>query len=183
MDAVVFIWEEDGFPDEPISGNTDDTDDYGYLDHIYTNNMPETRKILGEFYEIIKSYTDHERISMLEVYLSPEDILPYYDVGDFPFNFELLFYEKDPTADDVLNRITSTLDNLPEGKHANWVVSIFENIPVFIFSQKNSLIFITKRISNTFNSSIYKRSKTVHHSNLIPSLKVRFILQSGLYYK
>ena len=89
--------------------------------------MPETRKILGEFYEIIKSYTDHERISMLEVYLSPEDILPYYDVGDFPFNFELLFYEKDPTADDVLNRITSTLDNLPEGKHVNWVVSIIEN--------------------------------------------------------
>ena len=127
MDAVVFIWEEDGFPDEPVSGNTDDANDYGYLDHIYTNNMPETRKILGEFYEIIKSYTDHERISMLEVYLSPEDILPYYDVGDFPFNFELLFYERDPTADDVLNRITSTLDNLPEGKHANWVVSIIEN--------------------------------------------------------
>ena len=104
--------------------NTDDANDYGYLDHIYTNNMPKTRKILGEFYEIIKSYTDHERISMLEVYLSPEDILPYYDVGDFPFNFELLFYEKDPTADDVLNRITSTLDNVPEGKHVNWVVSI-----------------------------------------------------------
>ena len=85
--------------------------------------MLGTRKVLSEFYELIKSYTDQERISMLEVYLPPADILPYYDVGDFPFNFQLLFYDNDPTADDVLNRISSTLDELPEGKHANWVVS------------------------------------------------------------
>ena len=125
MDAVAFIWEEAGFPDEPISGNTDDPNDYGYLDHIYTNNMPGTRKVLAEFYHLIKDYTDHERISMLEVYLSPEDILPYYDVGDFPFNFQLLFYDHDVSADEILERITNTLDSLPDGKHANWVVSIF----------------------------------------------------------
>ena len=31
MDAVATIWEEEGFPDEPISGNTDDPNDYAYL--------------------------------------------------------------------------------------------------------------------------------------------------------
>ena len=123
MDAVAHIWEEAGFPDEPLSGNTDDANDYGYLDHIYTNNLPGTRKVLGEFYDLIKSYTDSERISMLEVYLSPQDIIPYYQVGDFPFNFQLLFYNEDVTADDILNRISSTLDDLPDGKTANWVVS------------------------------------------------------------
>ena len=60
---------------------------------------------------------------MLEVYLSPKDFAPYYEVGDFPFNFELIFYNRDVTADIVLNKITNTLENLPEGKKANWVVS------------------------------------------------------------
>ena len=131
MDAVAHIWEEDGFPDEPISGNTDDPNDYGYLDHIYTNNMPGTRQVLAEFYELIKSYSDPERISMLEVYLSPEDILPYYEVGDFPFNFQLLFYDHDVSADTILERITSTLDSLPDGKKANWVVSIPKMTPLY----------------------------------------------------
>merc|ERR1711935_876512 len=84
--------------------------------------MPGTRKVLAEFYEIIKSYSDHERISMLEVYLSPEDILPYYEVGDFPFNFQLPFYDENASADEILERITNTLDSLPDGKHANWVL-------------------------------------------------------------
>ena len=65
---------------------------------------------------------------MLEVYLSPQDLAPYYQVGDFPFNFQLLFYNEDVTANDILNRISSTLDDLSDGKRANWVVSekVFE---------------------------------------------------------
>ena len=126
MDAVAFIWEDENLPDEPLSGNTDDPNDYGYLDHIYTNNLQGTRDVLGQFYELIKSYEaidGQERISMLEVYLDAEELQAYYEVGDFPFNFNLLFYDKEPTADDVLQRISTSLDNLPEGKKANWVVS------------------------------------------------------------
>ena len=135
MDAVATIWEEEGFPDEPISGTTDDPNDYSYLDHIYTYNLPGTRKVLGEFYDLIKSYTDHERISMLEVYLSPEDFAPYYEVGDFPFNFELIFYNFDVTADIVLEKITNTLEYLPDGKKANWVVSfLVKNRVIYNFT-------------------------------------------------
>ena len=35
MDAVATIWEEEGFPDEPISGTTDDPNDYAYLGAKY----------------------------------------------------------------------------------------------------------------------------------------------------
>lgn len=125
MDAVAHISEADGLPDEPTSGNSDDPNDYGYLNHIYTTNLPATRDVLGEFYKLIKSYAaidGHDRISLLEVYLSPEEILPYYEVGDFPFNFQLLFYNENPTADDILGRITSALDGVPEGKKINWVL-------------------------------------------------------------
>ena len=87
---------------------------------------------MGEFYDLIKSYTDHERISMLEVYLSPEDFASYYEVSDFPFNFELIFYNFDVTADIVLEKITNTLEYLPDGKKANWVVS---------FLVKNQVIY------------------------------------------
>lgn len=127
MDAVAHISEADGFPNEPESGNTDDPNDYGYLNHIYTTNQPGTLDVLAQFYELIKSYQlidGNDRISMLEVYLSPEEILPYYKVGDFPFNFQLLFYDENPTADDILNRISSALDGVPEGKKINWVVRI-----------------------------------------------------------
>ena len=35
MDAVATIWEEEGFPDEPLSGITDDPNDYAYLGAKY----------------------------------------------------------------------------------------------------------------------------------------------------
>lgn len=45
--------------DEPLNPNPpiDDPDDYGYYDHIYTNNLPETRDILAQMYAAIKAYT------------------------------------------------------------------------------------------------------------------------------
>ena len=127
MDAVAHIWEDESMPDEPLSGNTDDPNDYGYLNHIYTTNLPGTRDVLGQFYEIIKSYEDTERISMLEVYLSPEEILPYYEVGDFPFNFQFIFNDPDVSAEDIKYKIESTLNNIPQGKHANWVLGNHDN--------------------------------------------------------
>lgn len=130
MDAVAHIWEDENMPDEPLSGNTDDPNDYGYLSHIYTTNLPGTRDVLGEFYELIKSYEaidGNERISMLEVYLSPEEILPYYEVGDFPFNFQFIFNDPDVTAEEIKYKIETTLNNIPEGKHANWVLGNHDN--------------------------------------------------------
>lgn len=46
IDAVPSLFEvdkgQDGrYPDEPLSGGTD-PDDWGYLRHIYTQDLPET---------------------------------------------------------------------------------------------------------------------------------------------
>lgn len=58
MDAVTKIWEDDRWLDEPIDPDSDavDTDDYAYLEHIYTLDQPGTKKVLKEFYDLVKSY-------------------------------------------------------------------------------------------------------------------------------
>ncbi len=33
-------------------------DDYGHLNHIYTANLPETKVLLKEMYDVVKSYGD-----------------------------------------------------------------------------------------------------------------------------
>ena len=58
MDAVTKIWEDNRWLNEPLSHLTTDPEDYDYLDHIYTLNQPETKDILHEFYDFIKSYGD-----------------------------------------------------------------------------------------------------------------------------
>ena len=122
MDAVAHIWEDEEFRDEPKSGYTDDPEDYGYLNHIYTNNLPKTWEVLKEFYTLIKSYTaidGFDRLDMVEFYTGGEGALPYFECSDFPFNFNLLFdapADGSVSADDVKNRITDWLDHVPEGK-------------------------------------------------------------------
>ena len=41
------MWEDDRWLDEPLSDQADTTspDEYGHYDHIYTNNLPETRHV------------------------------------------------------------------------------------------------------------------------------------------
>ena len=61
---MLHIWEDQQFPDEPLSGNTDDPDDWNYLDHIYTYNLPETKMVLEDMYRTIKDYaanSDYDR--------------------------------------------------------------------------------------------------------------------------
>ena len=122
MDAVAHLWEDEEFKDEPLSGNTDDPDDYGYLDHIYTFSQPQNIDILSVFHKQIKSYTaidGHDRLNMVEYYATGEGALPYYNCSDFPFNFNLLF-DADPngmvSADFVKNGIENWINNVPEGK-------------------------------------------------------------------
>ena len=122
MDAVAHIWEDEEFRDEPLSGNTDDPEDWGYLDHIYTFNLPQTRDKLKEFYDLIKSYTaidGFDRLDMVEFYATGEAAVPYYNCSDFAFNFNLLFDANEDgsvSADFVKDGIEDWVNHLPEGK-------------------------------------------------------------------
>ena len=108
-----------------------DPGDWLYYDHIYTNNLPETRQILKEFYDLVKNYKIserwEERVVMLEAWLDINSTMEYYQCGDFPFNFgfvNLEFLEDDemPTAKMVAEPINLWLENLPDGKTPDWVL-------------------------------------------------------------
>ena len=64
--------------DEPHDETSEITDpcDWLYYDHMYTNNQPETREILKEFYDLVKTYKlenrQEERVVMLEAWLDIE---------------------------------------------------------------------------------------------------------------
>ena len=108
-----------------------DPGDWLYYDHIYTNNLPETRQILKDFYDLVKNYKiterSEERVVMLEAWLDINSTMEYYQCGDFPFNFgfvNLEFLEDDemPTAKMVAEPINLWLENLPDGKTPDWVL-------------------------------------------------------------
>ena len=63
--------------------------------------------------------------------LSVADLMRYYDSCDFAFNFNYIVHLFDPlSAGQLLDQTNDWLNNMPEGKTANWVVRR-------IFVQKN----------------------------------------------
>ena len=55
--------------------------------------------------------------------LSVSDLMRYYDSCDFAFNFNFIVQLESPlTAEGLLKQTNDWLDNMPEGKTANWVV-------------------------------------------------------------
>ena len=93
MDAVPFLFEDQDFQDEPLSGKTDDPEDYNYLSHVYTWNFPEVKEVLAEFTEDVHVNTNDEGVVMLEALsedLTTEDMMSFYACSDFPFNFNLI---------------------------------------------------------------------------------------------
>jgi alpha-glucosidase len=138
IDAVWCLFEIDrdaneDFLDEPVSGNTIDTDSPDYLSHIYTQNQPLTYDMVYQWRAVMDQYkTDNggdTRIIMTEAYTSIENTMLYYgnsttNGSHIPFNFQIILnLNSQSTAADVNNVIHTWMDNLPTGKTANWVVS------------------------------------------------------------
>lgn len=61
--------------------------------------------------------------------------MPYYEVSDYPFNFAFIGLLGDLDAQRILYSINEWLDNLPEGRVANWVV-IVEKIKAISYKSK-----------------------------------------------
>ncbi len=125
--------------DEPAGGGSDDPNDYSYYDHIYTNNLEETREILQEFYALIKSYgavTEYDRVDMLEIYLTAEQAEEFYVVGDFPFNFGFIDLALPVLATRMKTIIDDWVEHTSERKTSNWVVSGIYMYTVLIFRLK-----------------------------------------------
>jgi alpha-glucosidase len=61
VDAITHMYEvqpsaDNSLPDEPVSGTTDDTSDYGYLKHVYTADQNETFDLVYEWREFLDNY-------------------------------------------------------------------------------------------------------------------------------
>lgn len=137
IDAVPHLFEiqpdKDGYiKDEPLSGDTNDTDAYEYLDHIYTVNQPETIDMLYQWRDVLDEYKIQHggdtRVLMTEAYSPLDTLVKYFgnathDGSHIPFNF--LFIERlwnGSNAHDVNGCIDDWLQMVPEGRTSNWVV-------------------------------------------------------------
>ena len=60
---------------------------------------------------------------MLELNLDPTEQMKYYECGDFPFNFYLTNLDPPVSALAAQKLILDWMDNMPDGRVANWVVS------------------------------------------------------------
>ncbi|XP_049539230.1 maltase A3-like [Anopheles darlingi] len=139
IDAVPALFEvamdPDGqYPDEPLSGNTNDPDDPGYTVHIYTQDRNETldmvyqwRAVLDEFQQ---QHGGKERIIMAETYSPIEIVMKYYGNGtvpgaQIPFNFHFITdLGASSSAEDFQNTIHFWIDHMPANLNyvvPNWV--------------------------------------------------------------
>lgn len=137
VDAITHMYEtiatNNVLPDEPLSNNSNNPNDYSYLNHIHTTDQNETFELVYEWREFLDNYKatngGDTKILMTESYSAIEMVIRYYADGNregaqLPFNFELMKQlNSESNAHDVVKAIYSWLDAMPEGHFTNWVVS------------------------------------------------------------
>lgn len=137
IDAIPHLFEiapdaQGNYENEPLTGNTDDDEDYGYTDHIYTKDLPETIDMVYQWRKVVDDYkAEHlteTKILLTEAYSSLETLMKYYGNGTvegshIPFNFELISNLGTwSNANDYVRFINGWMDNMPKGRTANWVL-------------------------------------------------------------
>lgn len=141
IDAVPHLFEipkdsSDRFQDEPRNNDNNDPDDYGYLNHIYTTNQPETIDMVYQWREVLDEYKQQHggdtRVMLTEAYSSLDVLKQYFGNGvrngsQIPFNFQLIErIRNESSAIDYVACISDWMNILPIGHPANWVVGIIE---------------------------------------------------------
>uniref|UniRef100_A0A1L8DR17 alpha-glucosidase n=1 Tax=Nyssomyia neivai TaxID=330878 RepID=A0A1L8DR17_9DIPT len=135
VDTVPSLFEVqpiDGhYPDEAKSGATDDPDNYNYLHHNLTKDLPETTEMVYQWREVLDEYTAKDkntRILLTEAYSNIDILMEYYGNGirngsHVPFNFYMIMNLRNHSnAIDYNNNIQLWLDKLPKKSVANWVM-------------------------------------------------------------
>ncbi|XP_060531299.1 maltase 2-like [Cylas formicarius] len=140
MDAVPYLFEDDSFSDEPLSGVSGYVaTDYEYLKHPYTKNLDETYDMIYQWRRVLDDFNvgqNYSRIMMTEAYTeTQEDAFKYYGSingttmgAHFTFNFNLISDLKAGfTADDLIQAIDKWLSFIPEQYSSNWVLGNHDN--------------------------------------------------------
>lgn len=138
VDAVPHMFEvlpdsSGRYPDEPLSGDTNDSEDYGYLRHIYTQSQNETFDMVYQWRELLDQYKkDHggdTRVMLTEAYVDIDLMMKFYDDGHgrlgshIPMNFYMIMnLNRDSNAKQFKDIIDLWMTHMPKGRTANWVL-------------------------------------------------------------
>lgn len=134
IDAVQWLFEHTGFLDEPESGNSEDPLMPEFLDHIYTQNLPETVDMVYQWRAVMDEYKKQHggdtRVLMTECWSNLSIVKTYFEDAngvqgsEMPFNFQLILRldKNSNTASDFKTVIDSWLDTVPDGHTPNWVL-------------------------------------------------------------
>lgn len=142
--AIPYIFEtvnaDGSYPDEPISGLTNDTTSIDYTTRIYTKDLQETYDLVYDWRAMMDEYKvkhgGDTKILMTEAYASLEHKLEYYGSAlgkrgaEVPFNFEMIDrINVNSTPLDYKDCIDDWIDNMPKDEDyvPNWVVGNHDN--------------------------------------------------------
>lgn len=134
IDAVNWLFEDSNFQDEPVSGSSNDPLLYEYLNHIYTQDLPETVDMVYQWRAVMDEYKlqhgGDTRVIMTEAWTDLSTLKTYFQDengrqgSQMPFNFQLIL-RLDSTknkASDFKTVIDSWLDTVPSEHTPNWVL-------------------------------------------------------------
>ncbi|XP_046415395.1 alpha-glucosidase-like [Neodiprion fabricii] len=163
VDAVDTLFEDETYPDEPLSGLTDDPTDYDYTLHYYTMAQDETYEMVTQWRTLLDDYafkTDNvTRIMMMETYENVTQVMKFYDAGaHFPFNFFLIMnVNGSNTASEIKElAIDEWLDNLPDNVTSDWVIGNHDR----------------KRVATRYSSEQVDAMNMINH--LLPGVSVTY---------
>ncbi|CAH1738050.1 unnamed protein product [Aphis gossypii] len=134
IDAVPFLFEDLQFLDEPrIPEELAKKEKTPYLQyyHLYTKDLPETYDMVYQFRDVLDEYKSRDgktRVMVTESYTSIKNTMRYFGNethlgAHISFNFEFIEKLNDSSNAAKFNDVVyNWLDNMPDGKCANWVI-------------------------------------------------------------
>uniref|UniRef100_A0A4Y0BPV4 alpha-glucosidase n=1 Tax=Anopheles funestus TaxID=62324 RepID=A0A4Y0BPV4_ANOFN len=133
VDAVPWLFETVGFPDEPVSGQSSDPLSQNYLNHIYTLDQPETVDMVYQWRELLDQYKQEHntttKVLMTEAWSSLDVVKTYFNDSNnrqgsqMPFNFQLIMrLDSNSKATDFKKVIDSWINIIPPNHTPNWVL-------------------------------------------------------------
>uniref|UniRef100_A0A336M5S6 alpha-glucosidase n=1 Tax=Culicoides sonorensis TaxID=179676 RepID=A0A336M5S6_CULSO len=137
IDAVPTLFEVDkssngDYPDEPRNSWNNDPNDPSYLNHIYTQDQPETIDMVYQWRTVMDDFQKENggdtRVIMTESYSAINIVMQYYgnsthEGAHMPFNFQIIMSLNNNSNAYELKRICDTwMLNMPKGRTPNWVM-------------------------------------------------------------
>ncbi|MFC4639563.1 alpha-amylase family glycosyl hydrolase [Deinococcus hohokamensis] len=125
VDVIWLLAEDERFLDEPVNSDWRPGEiEHASLEHIYTQDQPETHEYIREMRAVLDEFDD--RMMVGEIYLPVEKLLPFAGTADapmvhLPFNFHLILM---PWDAEQIRAFADRYDGACRAAHTwpNWVL-------------------------------------------------------------